>query len=161
MSSKPLTLSTITTGALIPATFCLVPTTIISSRFSGMSICHPIHDEKAMKLALPRAIYSAVLNTEATATFMLLPASVRHMITNATQNSSMLTHIFAISLGPFQKASLPMANPNPGPARKLPSPSIPGGLANAIPEAKWIIKNVRNDPIQKTKKNSDARDKGM
>eukprot|EP00983_Pelagomonas_calceolata_P014677 465887-Pelagomonas_calceolata.AAC.1 len=45
-----------------------------SSRFSGMSICYPIYDEKAMKLALRHTIYSAILNTEATATFMLLPA---------------------------------------------------------------------------------------
>eukprot|EP00983_Pelagomonas_calceolata_P033834 1059904-Pelagomonas_calceolata.AAC.1 len=41
----------------------------LSSRFSGMSICHPIYDEKAMKLSLWHAIYSAILNTEATATF--------------------------------------------------------------------------------------------
>eukprot|EP00983_Pelagomonas_calceolata_P032584 1021701-Pelagomonas_calceolata.AAC.1 len=46
----------------------------LSSRFSGMSICHPIYDGKAMKLALRHVIYSAVRNTEATATFMLLPA---------------------------------------------------------------------------------------
>eukprot|EP00983_Pelagomonas_calceolata_P035453 1108664-Pelagomonas_calceolata.AAC.1 len=46
----------------------------LSSRFSGMSNCHPIYDEKAMKLALRHAIYPAILNTEATATFMLLPA---------------------------------------------------------------------------------------
>eukprot|EP00983_Pelagomonas_calceolata_P028595 895366-Pelagomonas_calceolata.AAC.1 len=47
-----------------------------------MSICHPIYDEKAMKLTLRHAIYSAILDTEATATFMLLPASGRHKITN-------------------------------------------------------------------------------
>eukprot|EP00983_Pelagomonas_calceolata_P025258 793347-Pelagomonas_calceolata.AAC.1 len=54
----------------------------LSSRFSGLSTYHPIHDEKAMKLGLRHAIYSAILNivsvtvsvTEATATFMLLPA---------------------------------------------------------------------------------------
>eukprot|EP00983_Pelagomonas_calceolata_P031438 986269-Pelagomonas_calceolata.AAC.1 len=46
----------------------------LSSRFSGMSICHSIYDEKSMKLTLRRAIYSVILNTEATATFMLLSA---------------------------------------------------------------------------------------
>eukprot|EP00983_Pelagomonas_calceolata_P022016 690978-Pelagomonas_calceolata.AAC.1 len=46
----------------------------LSSRFSGTSICHPIYDEKSMKLTLRHAFYSAILNTEATATFMLLPA---------------------------------------------------------------------------------------
>eukprot|EP00983_Pelagomonas_calceolata_P038706 1136885-Pelagomonas_calceolata.AAC.2 len=47
-----------------------------SSRLSRISICHLIYDEKAMKLALRHAIYSAILNTEATVTFMLVPASV-------------------------------------------------------------------------------------
>ena len=34
----------------------------LSSRFSGMSICHPIYDEKAMKSGLRHAIYSAQLS---------------------------------------------------------------------------------------------------
>eukprot|EP00983_Pelagomonas_calceolata_P014927 473983-Pelagomonas_calceolata.AAC.1 len=72
-----------------------------------------------------------------------------------------------------------MTNPNPGSARKLPYPSITGiykllqslmvwntaarvhlnnqnhtwlqDLAKAIPEAKWIIKNVSNYPIRNTR----------
>eukprot|EP00983_Pelagomonas_calceolata_P127966 1161467-Pelagomonas_calceolata.AAC.7 len=48
----------------------------LSSRFSGISICHPIYDNKAMASALRHAIYFAILNTEATATFMFLPASI-------------------------------------------------------------------------------------
>eukprot|EP00983_Pelagomonas_calceolata_P000971 34056-Pelagomonas_calceolata.AAC.1 len=63
-----ITLNTYTTQALIPVTFFLVPNIIPSSRFLGISICH-ICDDKAMTLALQHAIYSAILNTEATATF--------------------------------------------------------------------------------------------
>eukprot|EP00983_Pelagomonas_calceolata_P102567 1158820-Pelagomonas_calceolata.AAC.6 len=52
-----------------------------SSRSSGFSVCHPIYVEDAMTQALRHAIYSAILNTEATATFMFLPVW-GHMITN-------------------------------------------------------------------------------
>eukprot|EP00983_Pelagomonas_calceolata_P024204 761593-Pelagomonas_calceolata.AAC.1 len=48
----------------------------------GIYICHPIYDHKAMTLALGHAVYSAILNTEAAATFMLLQASGSLMITN-------------------------------------------------------------------------------
>eukprot|EP00983_Pelagomonas_calceolata_P121814 1160837-Pelagomonas_calceolata.AAC.2 len=53
-----------------------------SSRFSGFSVCHPIYAEDAMTQALRHAISSAILNTEAIATFMLLPVWGKHMITN-------------------------------------------------------------------------------
>eukprot|EP00983_Pelagomonas_calceolata_P124544 1161118-Pelagomonas_calceolata.AAC.3 len=46
----------------------------LPSKFSGIFICHPIYDDKAMTLALRHAIYSAILNTEATTTFVFLPA---------------------------------------------------------------------------------------
>eukprot|EP00983_Pelagomonas_calceolata_P045095 1139548-Pelagomonas_calceolata.AAC.1 len=46
----------------------------LTSRFLGISICHPIYDDKAMTPALQHAIYSAILNTGATATFMFFPA---------------------------------------------------------------------------------------
>eukprot|EP00983_Pelagomonas_calceolata_P068712 1150048-Pelagomonas_calceolata.AAC.1 len=55
----------------------------LSSRFLGISICHPIYDDKAMATALRHATYSAILNTEATATFMFLPASANLMVTNS------------------------------------------------------------------------------
>eukprot|EP00983_Pelagomonas_calceolata_P006205 205773-Pelagomonas_calceolata.AAC.1 len=54
----------------------------LSSRFSGTSICHPIYDDKAMTSALQHAINYAILNTEATATFMFLPPSSKLMTTN-------------------------------------------------------------------------------
>eukprot|EP00983_Pelagomonas_calceolata_P014225 453651-Pelagomonas_calceolata.AAC.1 len=41
----------------------------LSSRFSGFFVCHPIYTEEAMTQALPHTIYSAILDTEATATF--------------------------------------------------------------------------------------------
>eukprot|EP00983_Pelagomonas_calceolata_P073716 1152251-Pelagomonas_calceolata.AAC.3 len=40
----------------------------LSSRFSGFSVCHPINDAAAMTHALRHAIYSDILNIEATAT---------------------------------------------------------------------------------------------
>jgi len=49
-------------------------TNAFSSRFSGFSICHPIYHENTMLLATRRAIYSAAVSTEETATFMLLPS---------------------------------------------------------------------------------------
>eukprot|EP00983_Pelagomonas_calceolata_P129040 1161572-Pelagomonas_calceolata.AAC.5 len=47
----------------------------LSSSFTGISICHPIYDDQAMASTLRHAIYSAILNTEATTTFMFLPAT--------------------------------------------------------------------------------------
>eukprot|EP00983_Pelagomonas_calceolata_P008785 286135-Pelagomonas_calceolata.AAC.1 len=41
----------------------------LSSRFPGFSVCHPINTEEAMTQALRHAIYSAILDTKATATF--------------------------------------------------------------------------------------------
>eukprot|EP00983_Pelagomonas_calceolata_P035216 1101265-Pelagomonas_calceolata.AAC.1 len=41
----------------------------LSSKFSGFSSCHPIYDDHLMRLTLKHAIYSAILQTEATATF--------------------------------------------------------------------------------------------
>eukprot|EP00983_Pelagomonas_calceolata_P079619 1154767-Pelagomonas_calceolata.AAC.5 len=76
-----------------------------------------------MTLALQRAICSAILITEATATLMFLPANSKLI---PTQNSSLLTSTFATSSGPCQKGNLPTTTPNPGPARKLLSLSIPG-----------------------------------
>jgi len=49
-------------------------TNAFSSQFSGFSICHPIYHENTMLLATRRAIYSAAVSTEETATFMLLPS---------------------------------------------------------------------------------------
>eukprot|EP00983_Pelagomonas_calceolata_P042416 1138503-Pelagomonas_calceolata.AAC.2 len=61
-----------------------------------------------MTQALGYAINSAILDTEATATFMLLPASGKLIVTNPYQSSSLLTRILAASSGPFQKVSSPV-----------------------------------------------------
>ena len=57
-------------------------TNAFSSRFSGISICHPIYHENTMLLATRHAIYSAAVSTEETATFMLLPSWNQNMTTN-------------------------------------------------------------------------------
>jgi hypothetical protein len=49
-------------------------TSAFSSQFSGFSICHPIYHENTMFLASGHTIYSAAVNTEEIATFMLLPS---------------------------------------------------------------------------------------
>eukprot|EP00983_Pelagomonas_calceolata_P051792 1142565-Pelagomonas_calceolata.AAC.1 len=50
-----------------------------SSRFSGFSVCQPIYVKNAMAQALRHAIYSTIINTEATVTFMFLPVWGKHM----------------------------------------------------------------------------------
>eukprot|EP00983_Pelagomonas_calceolata_P020915 657418-Pelagomonas_calceolata.AAC.1 len=57
---------------------------------------------------------------------MLLPASGRHMMTNPHSELLNAYPHLCYKLEPFQEADLSMTNPNPGPARKLSSLSIPG-----------------------------------
>ncbi len=59
------------------------------SQFDGFSVCHPICNDHTMNLSLRHAIYSAILSTEATATFMFLVSWNASMITNPY--SSLLT----------------------------------------------------------------------
>jgi len=47
-----------------------------------LSLPHPIYNEQTMNLSLRHATYSAILSTEATATFMFLPSGSGSMITN-------------------------------------------------------------------------------
>ena len=54
----------------------------LSSKFTGISICHPIYQESTMYLATMHAIYSAALSTEATATLMFLPSWNKRITTN-------------------------------------------------------------------------------
>jgi len=58
-------------------------TKAFSSRLFGFSICHPIYHENTMLLATRRAIFSAAVSTEETATFMLLPSWNTNMTTNS------------------------------------------------------------------------------
>ncbi len=54
----------------------------LSSQLIGFSMCHPIYNDHTMNLSLRHAIYSAIISTEATATFMFLPSWSGSMITN-------------------------------------------------------------------------------
>jgi len=54
----------------------------LSSKFSGFSICHPIYDDDVMYRTLKHAIYSAMEQSHATATFMFLPSWGGPMSTN-------------------------------------------------------------------------------
>ncbi len=58
----------------------------LSSQFTGFSVCHPIYNEHTMNLSLRHAIHSAILSTEAIATFMFLPSWNGSMITNPFSN---------------------------------------------------------------------------
>eukprot|EP00983_Pelagomonas_calceolata_P067076 1149344-Pelagomonas_calceolata.AAC.1 len=75
------------------------------------SICHPIYDDKAMTLALWHAIYSAILNTEATATFMFLPASGKLMISNPYSKLLTAYPHLCFKLGTTPESKLPYDNP--------------------------------------------------
>eukprot|EP00983_Pelagomonas_calceolata_P080246 1155074-Pelagomonas_calceolata.AAC.3 len=54
-------------------TLFLVPIIIPFHPDFQVSVCHPIYDEEATTQALHHATFSAILNTEATSTFMFLP----------------------------------------------------------------------------------------
>eukprot|EP00983_Pelagomonas_calceolata_P075397 1152991-Pelagomonas_calceolata.AAC.2 len=54
----------------------------LSSKFPGFSSSHPIYDDHVMYLTLKHAICSAILQTNATATFMFLPSWGGPMSTN-------------------------------------------------------------------------------
>eukprot|EP00983_Pelagomonas_calceolata_P059331 1145869-Pelagomonas_calceolata.AAC.1 len=147
----------------------------LSSRFSGISIGHPIYDDKAMISALRHAIYTAILNAEATATFMLLPAS-GDLITNPYSKLLTAYPHLCCKLGIIPKGKLTYDNPQSWPSQDvaLPqhtwdlqiiavwitaarvylnnqSPTWLQGLAKYIPEARWFVKSVRNDPIHNAK----------
>eukprot|EP00983_Pelagomonas_calceolata_P001617 54147-Pelagomonas_calceolata.AAC.1 len=133
-----------------------------SSTYSGISICHHIYDEKALTLALRHAIYSAILNTEATATFMFLSARGQLMITNPYSKLLTANPYLCCKLGTVPKDTLThdivgTTIPNPGPARKILSLSIhwtfklQSGiqLQEVIPKAKRYVKDVSpHDPIR-------------
>eukprot|EP00983_Pelagomonas_calceolata_P063207 1147631-Pelagomonas_calceolata.AAC.4 len=75
----------------------------LSSKYSGVSIYHPIYDDKAMTQVLRHAIYSPILKQR---------------------------------LGP------------PSYFCQQANPTWLQDLAKDIPEAKWFVKNGRNDPFQ-------------
>ena len=61
----------------------------LSTQFTGFSVCLPNYDNHTMNLNLRRAVYLAILSTEATATFMFLPSWNGSMITTLTTPDSL------------------------------------------------------------------------
>eukprot|EP00983_Pelagomonas_calceolata_P031825 998557-Pelagomonas_calceolata.AAC.1 len=105
----------------------------LSSRFAEISIYHPIYDDKAMTQVLQHAIYSAILNTEATATFMFLPASGKLTYDNPqswpSQGSALPQHTWDIKINAVWNTAARVHLNNQSPIRIQ-------GLAKDIPEAK-------------------------
>eukprot|EP00983_Pelagomonas_calceolata_P132120 1161837-Pelagomonas_calceolata.AAC.12 len=125
-----------------------------------------------MTLALRHAIYSAILKTQATTTFMFLAGSGNLM---ANPYSKLLTAYLHLccKLGTIPRGKLTYDNPQSWPSQDIALPqhtwdlqiiavwSTAGrvhlnnqnptwlpGLASNIPGAKWLVKNVSNDPIR-------------
>ena len=144
----------------------------LSSQFSGFSMCHPIYDDIAMMRALRHAIYSAILSTDATATFMFLPCWGGSMSTNPY---SILLNAYphlCYNLGAIPLAKLTYTTPQSWLSQETPLPQHNWSmkiiavwntaarrhlnehnatwlkdLSNAIPEALWNHKTVSNDAI--------------
>jgi hypothetical protein len=93
-----------------------------SSKFSGFSVCHPIYDEGIMTQALQHAIYSAILNTEATATFMFLPAWNKNMISNPYSKLFNAYPHLCYELGTIPREKLSYSAPESYPNQEVPLP---------------------------------------
>eukprot|EP00983_Pelagomonas_calceolata_P045269 1139642-Pelagomonas_calceolata.AAC.2 len=104
----------------------------LGQKFTGISICHPIYDDKAMTQVLRHAIYSAILNTEATVTFMFMPASGNLMITNPDSKILNAYPHLCCKLGMTSKVWNTTARVH----LDNQSPTWLQGLAKDIPEAK-------------------------
>eukprot|EP00983_Pelagomonas_calceolata_P009778 317147-Pelagomonas_calceolata.AAC.3 len=108
-----------------------------------------------MTQVLQHAIYPAVLKTEAMATFMFLPASGKLMTTNPSLRPLSAYPHLCCKLGTFLKIELAYDNPQSWPSQDVALAQhtwdiqiIAPGIARYIPEAKWFVKNVRNDLIR-------------
>eukprot|EP00983_Pelagomonas_calceolata_P074011 1152360-Pelagomonas_calceolata.AAC.2 len=126
-----------------------------------------------MTQVLRRAIYSAILNTGATDTFMFLPASGNLMITHPFSKLLTAYPHLCFKLGTIPKDALTYDNPQSCRSQEVALPQhtwdlqiiavwntaarvdlnnqshtwLPG-LASDIPKAKWLVKNVGNAPIR-------------
>jgi hypothetical protein len=119
-------------------------TNAFSSRFSGISICHPIYHENTMLLATRHAIYSAAVSTEETAIFMLLPSWNKDMTTNpyaslCQKYPRMCKFLGTIPLNKLQYAKVPFWNNKqlqflntPGNFRSLPYGTPRAGSASML-----------------------------
>jgi hypothetical protein len=142
-----------------------------SSKFTGFSICHPIYHENTMYLATKHAIYSAALSIEETATNIFLLYWNERMTTNPYTSlyrrvPQICKLLSSIPSDQLQYAEIPFWNviQTPLPKHTWDMHIIAlwntGGrnclnacnknwlkeLAKKIPEAKWGIIWIHNDP---------------
>eukprot|EP00983_Pelagomonas_calceolata_P042727 1138629-Pelagomonas_calceolata.AAC.3 len=101
----------------------------LSSKYSGISICHPIYDEKAMTSAMRIAIHSAILNTEATKPSLL-------QTPHCSPEPLLQAWDFYRGLQYSWKSRL-----------EQPEPYLAPRFSQGYPEAKWFVKIASNDPI--------------
>eukprot|EP00983_Pelagomonas_calceolata_P019462 612023-Pelagomonas_calceolata.AAC.1 len=90
-----------------------------SSRFSGFSVCHPTFDGDAMTWALRHAICSAILNTEATANFMILPVWGQHIKHPYSKLITAYPHLYC-ELGTIACTNLCYNDPQSCPNEEIP-----------------------------------------
>jgi hypothetical protein len=147
-------------------------TNAFSSRFSGFSICHPIHGN-TMFLASKHAIYSAAVNTEETASVMLLPSWNYNMTTIpyaslCRKYPRLCKFLGTIPSNQVQYTKVPFWNNIELPLSKhswklqviaiwntkgrvclnAHNKDCLKELAKEIPEARWEIQNIHNHPYQ-------------
>ena len=94
----------------------------LTSKFSGFSVCHPIYDEHSMTRTLRHAIYSAIHNSDATATFMFLPSWRGPMNTNPYSKLLLENPQICCKIGTFPRASLTYNQPQCWISQKIPLP---------------------------------------
>ena len=94
----------------------------LTSKFSGFSVCHPIYDEHSMTRTLRHAIYSAIHNSDATATFMFLPSWRGPINTNPYSNLLMENPKICCKIGTFPRALLTYNQPSSWISQEIPLP---------------------------------------
>eukprot|EP00983_Pelagomonas_calceolata_P034431 1079090-Pelagomonas_calceolata.AAC.1 len=100
---------------------------LVPGRGTSFSVCHPIYDEDAMTEALCHAIYSAILNTQATAACVSLPVWGKHMITDPyIPNPSLPIYVSVVNPEPSLVPTFATMIHNPALTRKCLFLSTPG-----------------------------------
>eukprot|EP00983_Pelagomonas_calceolata_P111616 1159802-Pelagomonas_calceolata.AAC.3 len=98
----------------------------LSSKFSGFSSCHPIYDDHVVLLTLKHAIYSAILQTDATATCMLLLSWDGPMSTNLYPKHLTAYHHLCCTLGAISSTKLSYETPHFWVSKEFTFPAIRG-----------------------------------
>eukprot|EP00983_Pelagomonas_calceolata_P115998 1160258-Pelagomonas_calceolata.AAC.7 len=105
------------------------------SKFPGFSSYHPIYDDHVMYLTLKHAIYSAILQIDATTTFLLLPSWGVNLNYANLPLCQRRKHALPPLLEPTARIRLNEKNP-----------AWLTKLARYIPQASWQKTSFRNDP---------------